>query len=537
MLLQLYAVDGRSMLERLNGIFAFAVWDRRDGVLFAARDQMGVKPFYYVHAGDRLLFASEIKAILAGGWCPATNLDRVGEYLLFGSVAGEDTLFQGVRRLAPGGWMEFRPGHGLQLGRYFDPSEFVGRDRLDDADSAASVRRSLAVAVARQMVSDVPVGSMCSGGLDSSGLTALAAQHNRGINTYCIKIAGPRYDETAFSHEVALHCATTHHEIESSATDVAGLLPTAVWLHDEPLRHPNSIPIFQVSRLAKESITVLLSGEGADELFGGYYVHKRTATVRRLQQWAPRPVLSLALEWCRRQHRPGGQKALTAALAPSAESLLVGMRTCAEPDSLALLTPDVRADLSRRLSMASVAWKAARGDPTQAAIVFDQMIYLPTLLERQDKMCMGTSVEGRVPYLDVDLVRLVNGLASAHKVRGETTKVVLRLAVEDLLPVRIKHRKKYGFGIPLTEWLREGAPLGNLLSLLERGHLVRNGIVRPDRIGSFLASVRLGDATQTELAWNLLNLEVWWGLFIARDSQPDLDELPAWRARRREAAC
>lgn len=532
-LLHLYVVAGQAMLEKLNGIFAFAIWDTREHRLFAARDHMGVKPFYYAVDRDRFFFASEIKALLAAGLPASMNYSRLGEYLLFGAVAGEDTLFQGVRRLPPGGWLEFRPGARLKLGRYFDVLRTDGDGEISKAEAVRAVRSALETAVERQMVSDVPVGSMCSGGLDSSSVTALSARHNAGINTYCIKIPGPKYDESGYSHQVSVHCRTAHHELECRADDVAKLLSTVIWLHEEPLRHPNSVPIFQISRLAREAVTVLLSGEGADELFGGYYVHRRIVTVHRMHRWGPRPLLRLAQRWSGLIGRQGGQRATAAALALDRNELLVGMLTSAESALIHALAPDVSVDTSVRSTMAAAAWRCADGDPVQAAIFFDQLTYLPTLLDRQDKMCMGTSIESRVPFLDIDLVCLANRLRSQHKLRGQVHKAVLRDATADLLPEVINRRPKHGFGIPLLEWQAGAEPFRLLLDRLQDGELTRAGLLDRLTLAQMVKAVQQGDSTVTELIWNILNLEIWWGLFITQRLTPCLPELPAWRGKER----
>jgi asparagine synthase (glutamine-hydrolysing) len=528
-LLQLYARAGRAMLERLNGIFAFAIWDTYQRKLFAARDQLGVKPFYYILCPDHLLFASEIKAFLETDWTAEADEQRIAEYLLFGDVAGAHTLFKGVKRLPPGAWMEYQPGQALKIGRYFDVARVGERAMLSKPEAVEAVQDVLERAVERQMISDVPVGSMCSGGLDSSGLTALSAQHLAGLNTFCIRIPDPNYDETAHSRRVSTYYGTDHHELTCGNEEVASLLSTAIWLHDEPLKHANSIPIFLISRLAKESVTVLLSGEGADEIFGGYTVHRRAAMVDALSRWCPRSLLKGGEQAAAMMGRRGARQVMQAAGMEYPAQRLVWMRAETDPGLVEALMPDVKIDLSARIAFAEAAWQGAHGDPAQAAMLYDQQTYLNTLLDRQDKMCMGASIESRVPFLDVDVVALVNQLGRRHKLRDGISKAVLRDALADRLPPSISRRKKFAFGIPLGRYFGENGPLVSLVDHVCDGEVVRHGILNVIFLRRIVQAAGMGDYTVMYLMWNVLNLELWWNLFISKQQCPDLTQLPAYR--------
>ncbi len=535
-LLHLYAHTGRAMLERLNGIFAFAIWDTHERTLFAARDQLGVKPFYYVEDADLLLFASEIKAFLGTQWTAEADSQRVAEYLLFGDVAGAHTIFKGVRRLPPGCWMEYRPGHGLKTGCYFDVTRRHEGAALSAVDATEAVRAALERAVERQMISDVPVGSMCSGGLDSSGVTALSTQHLSSIDTFCVKIPDPRHDETAYSRRVSTLYDTTHHELVCGPEEMAAFLPTTIWLHDEPLKHANSIPIFLIARMAQESITVLLSGEGADEIFGGYPAHRRAGIVRRLHRWGPRWLLRWGARTATRMGQSRARLTMQTAQMEHPAQHLVWMRSEADPQVVEALMPDIKIDLSARIALAEAAWKGAKGHPTQAAMLYDQQTFLNTLLDRQDKMCMGASIESRIPFLDVEMVQLANQLGVLHKLRHGTNKAVLRDALADRLPPSISRRKKLAFGVPVWRYFTENGPLASLVDALEEGELARQGILDQAVLRRIIRTVRSGDNTIRNgdntvmfLMWHVLNLELWWSLFITRQQLPDLTQLPACR--------
>lgn len=525
-LLELLARDGLDALGRLNGIFGFALWDARDQQLLAARDALGVKPFFYALDGERLVFASEIKAILAGGWPARPDDERMGEYLRFGSVAGDRTLFAGVRRLLPGEWLRWSPGGDPRFGRYFDVATTATDWEGSEETAVSRVLESLERAVEMQMVSDVPVGSMCSGGIDSSAITALGNRHAPGIHTYCIRIPVAGYDESAYGRRMAEFVGSTHHEFDSLPDDVAGLLDTCVWLHDEPLTHPNSIPIFQVSRLAREDVIVLLSGEGADEIFAGYGRFGRQRSIMRLRKLVPRIVLRAALAWLPRTRMPGLFQAIESGLASNPAGALATLQSKSDLETLRRVGPGLPLGLETRFAIGDACWRGAHGDPLTAALLMDQLTHLQTLLQRQDTMCMGTSIESRVPMLDVDLVRLVNSLPSRLKLDGDTTKAVLRKAVTGLLPEEIQNRPKYPFGLPLGHWFGAGGAWSAEMNRLESGSLVRAGVIEPKAVRDVVAATQAGRTIHADLVWYLMNLEVWWETFIEPKRRPKLSALP-----------
>jgi asparagine synthase (glutamine-hydrolysing) len=525
-LLELFARDGLDCLGRLNGIFGFAIWDAREQRLWAVRDPIGVKPVYWAKDAQRFSFASEVKALLAGGWSARPDRERLGEYLRFGSVAGDRTLFEGVRKLRPGGWLRLDPDGTLEVGRYADLASQPRPEPIGAEAAAEKVLASLERSVRMQMVSDVPVGSMCSGGIDSSAVTALSSRHTPGIHTYCIRIPVAEYDESTYGRVMADFVGSTHHELDSLPEDVAGLLGTCVWLHDEPLAHANSIPIFQVSRLARRDVIVLLSGEGADEVFAGYARFRRQQSVLRLRRLAPRPLLKLGLALAPRLGRLGLMQALEAAQAEDPAGALTHVQTKADVATLERVAPDLPVELDSRREIGDACWRGAGGDSLTAALRMDQLTHLQTLLQRQDTMCMGTSIESRVPMLDVDLVALANALPGERKLGADQTKVVLRDAVEGLLPPQIQHRPKYPFGLPLGHWFGAEGAWAPEMNRLERGSLVRAGVVDPQVVGEVVGSARAGRVTHADLVWYLMNLEVWWQTFVDGSRIPDIGALP-----------
>jgi asparagine synthase (glutamine-hydrolysing) len=524
-LLGLYRVLGKDrLLEQLNGIFSFAIWDAGERRLFAARDHMGVKPFYYAVDRHRFLFASEVKALLAAGWPAAVDTARIPEQLAFGALAGEETLFKGVRRLPAGCWLELPFGREPKIGQYFDPAAIhAGGGSFDEA--ARMTRQTLKAAVERQMVADVPLGSTCSGGLDSSGLTALAASLQPGIRSYAVKVPVPRFDESEQSRIVSAHCGTSHHELLSGEDDVARLMTTLVWAHDAPLRYRASAATFQLARLARQDVKVLLSGEGADELFGGYSYYRRARGAAALHRHCPSALLRFGARY--------RSRSAALALARSPEELLVRLRAGVESSAVARVAPDLKPEWEARMAMARTAWHAAPADPTQAALLYDQLSLLPSMLACQDKMSMAASIETRVPFLDVELVRVVNSLPSRYKLRNGVDKAVLRTALDGVLPDEIRQRRKHAFEVPLERWMRQTAP--DLSRRLGRGELVRTGVLRQAAITGVIAAAA-GDRRSRHLLWHLLGLEAWWSIFITKTVVPNREELPAWRERPEVAA-
>ncbi len=528
-LLQLYARDGAEMLQKVNGIFAFAIWDRAKKRLFAARDHIGVKPFYFCADSERVLFSSEIKALLAAGHSPKAERARLGEFIFFGSVAGRHTLFDGVSRLLPGEYLTFEPGGDLRFCRYFDPTWTAPGEA--DAETAR-VASALELAVERQMVSDVPVGSMCSGGVDSSAITAISARKHPGIATFCIKVAQEGYDESEFGRLVSRTFNTAHHELPSTPQDFYELLATLTWLHDEPLTHPNSVAIFQISRLAREHVVVLLSGEGADELFAGYGRYARIRWLLRLRKATPRLAASTLSAWVEK-NRNGRRAAriLDIMEAGSDAEVLAMSQAKTHRQLFGRIAPELSIGWEERLRIATAAREARRNDPLTAVLLHEQQTHLQTLLDRQDKMCMGASIESRVPFLDVELVRLANALPGKVKLRGNKSKAVLRDAVAGILPGEIVNRHKHAFALPLIARLGRTAPGAALVEGVCRGDLVEAGVVDGGEVRKLARQVQAGNVGHADLLWGLVSLETWWRVFISQKVLPSMAELPAWRVK------
>ena len=516
-LLKYYLHKGENGLPDLMGIFSFAIWDIEKKSLFVARDQIGVKPFYYAFDDSGFYFASEIKGILAAGWNAELDETKVYESLQFGAIAGESTLFKGVKRLLPGCFMKVEEGKSPVVSRYYNP---VPSKKISITNDEAIDRTFELIedAVNLQMVSDVPVGTMCSGGLDSSAVTAISSKIVDQIDSYCIKVPYKGYDESHFAKEVSQYSHTKHHEMNFDLDEAGGLLNSLIWLHDEPLRHPNSIPIHQISKLARKRVTVLLSGEGADEIFGGYGVYFNVQTAISLHK-LPTIFLKLLLGYAHKKNRPG--QPILGGLQNDLANILIHLRSTTDTFLMKKIMPSVDRSLLERESIANESIASAEGDMINAMLYYDQRTHLSTLLDRQDKMCMGASIESRVPLLDINLFNFINALPSNIKTERGNTKKLFRSAMKGKLPEEILYRPKYPFGVPLERYFIDSKQNNIAINeLLNESVLVRKNIVNPEIIKTLITKFLNGNNIHSDLVWNFINLELWYRIYISKEILP-----------------
>jgi asparagine synthase (glutamine-hydrolysing) len=533
-LVHLYLEYGERMLDRLQGMFAFAVWDTRTGTLFAARDHFGIKPFYYHHFPDgRLLFSSEVKALLCCPGVPrAVHLPALAEYLAFLWVGDPWTMFEGVLKLPPGHKLTWSNGR-LRVEEWWDLNPSGEVHRGTEEELAEELGRRLELAVRRQLVSDVPVGAFLSGGLDSSGIVAAMTREHRGeVRCYTMAFDRGEYDADQFDDDlpharrVAEHLGVGLREVRA-APDVVALWPKMIWHLDEPTADPAVINCFLIARHAREDGTkVLLSGQGADELFAGYRWHQGPELMRPAG-WVPRPLNrvisrgSLLLPG-NRPGRMGGvfrrAKKLLAGAGLSADEQFVRYSqwtTVAErrallspevSDRVMALDPEERTrGLLRRHPGASPLWRR---------LYRDLKTFLPALnLTYTDKSGMATGLECRVPYLDVELVEFASGLPDRMKLRGLTGKYLLRKALRKRLPPQVLTRPKTGFGAPLRKWLNHD--LREVVDdLVSKETVERRGLFRWGEVERVRRDVRRGASDHTYLLWSLLTLELWHRAFL-----------------------
>jgi asparagine synthase (glutamine-hydrolysing) len=517
---------GAECISRFRGMFAFALWDRKQQTLFCVRDRLGIKPFYYFWDGRTFAFASEIKALLEHPAISAeVETDLLPEYLSFGYNSGERTLFRGIKRLMPGHHLTIRLGRNrqpeLKIARYWDVPAPGTPEHRSDAEWIAETRRRLEETVRMRLMSDVPLGMFLSGGVDSSAITALTKRLTDGhVKTFAVGYQEEQYSELSYAAEVARTLGTDHHQVVIGMEDFFNALPSLIWHEDEPITWPSSISLHFVSKLAASEVKVVLTGEGSDELFGGYHryhwneMNMRAASVygvlpgplRRLirAQIATTPLLGAEL---RRKlgHSFLGREG-------TVESLFLdnfyAAFTLEQQNRLLASSPEaVYGNYLRYWNERSSASLLNR------MLYADQKTYLAELLMKQDQMSMSCSIESRVPFLDHTFVEFSTRVPDSLKMRGSEQKYILKKAVEDILPHSIIYRKKMGFPTPLKDWLRDSRAERLFSAILERDGFVANYLDLKE-IEGLIHRHRSGAEDATDRLWRLLNLQLWGDTFI-----------------------
>jgi asparagine synthase (glutamine-hydrolysing) len=518
---------GESSIERHRGMFAFAIWDRKQRSLFCARDRLGIKPFYYFFNGKIFAFASEIKALLKHPAISAEfNAESLPEYLTFGYTAGENTLFSGVRKLMPGHTLRISiDNFSPVIRQYWDMPMSQTADLMSEADRIAELRRRLEETVRLRLMSDVPLGMFLSGGVDSSAIAAIMRRMVDGpVKTFSVGYAERQYSELEYAREVASRIGTDHHEVVVGMDDFFGALPSLIWHEDEPIAWPSSVSLFFVSRLASEHVKVVLTGEGSDELFAGYGRYRYQLWNRK---WADR--WSFAPAFIRRAVR--GAISSSPLLRANLRRKLAHTFLGRTPDIPSLFLDNFYGAFTAQAQMAFLAepslasrfspysnylaaWKRSSDLPYLERMLYaDRKTYLVELLMKQDQMSMAASIESRVPFLDHHLVEWACGVPGSLKLHGGEAKHVLKKAVEDILPSDIVYRKKMGFPTPLKSWLLDSkadfiyraieAPGTLLAEYLDRG-----------AVTALLSRHRGGIEDATDRIWNLYNLQTWGNIFL-----------------------
>jgi asparagine synthase (glutamine-hydrolysing) len=524
-ILHLYEEEGERCVERLQGMFAFAIWDRARGRLLLARDRLGIKPLYYASTDHELLFASEMKAILAGGSVrPALNEAILPEFLATGFTAGPETFFRGVRKLLPGRTLSWSAADGFAERRYWRLPVDLDEAPTTLEERAREVRSRLAAAVRSHLMSDVPLGLFLSGGIDSSGLAALMAPMvKEPIRTFAVGFPDPQANELEYARLAARSVGAEHREVVVSPSEFFDALPNLVWHEDEPIAFPSSVPLYFVSRLAREHVKVVLTGEGADELFLGYNRYRVTAWNERLGRvyWAavPGPLRGMVTGLVKGLPTPlrryAGRTFL--ALEPGPRELFyenfaafpaaLRSRLLADPGLFGGRDP--YAEGLRR-------YEEAAGGTLERMSHADLQTYLVELLMKQDQMSMAASVESRVPYLDHKFVEHVTAIPGRFKLRGWQTKAVLRAALRDLVPREILTRRKMGFPVPVGRWFR--GPFWPVVQELVLGpRALQRGLFEPSFLRRLAEEHRAGTAEHGDRLWLLVNLEIWQRIFLDGD--------------------
>lgn len=523
--LRLFIDEGPSILQKLDGFFAFAIYDKSERSVFLARDRLGIKPLFVYHDDDALVFASELKAILS--FPIRRELDPVSlfQYLQLSYVPAPHSILKGVRKLEPGCAMTIRNGKAHTERYYTVPAP------ADDARAPASYsdcqRRLVEVlegAVSKQLVSDVPLGAFLSGGLDSSIVAALAARHQPDLQTFAIGFPdNPLFDESKDAAAVAKALGVRHTTFDVSEDDLYQHLFDVLDYTDEPFSDSSCLAVYILSRCVKQRVTVALSGDGADELFGGYYKHRgeylaRHAHVRARLVRAAAPVWA-ALPRSRESAFGNAVRRLDrfakrAALSPAERYWSWCTFTDEEEVQKTLLGSNAASGEYASRKRECTRW--IDGGGMNDVLYSDVALVLPNdMLKKVDAMSMANGLEVRVPFLDHEVVEYAFGLPSHYKIDAHTQKRILRDAFRTVLPESVLHKKKHGFEVPLLRWFR--THLRPLIrdDLLSREFVVRQGIFDPDTIQALverLYSERPGDVTPQ--VWSLVVFQYWWKKYM-----------------------
>ncbi len=502
-ILQAYAAMGENCVTALNGMFAFAIWDMRQRTLFLARDRMGVKPLYYAERPEAFVFGSEMKALFASGLVAARARDEAfAEYLLFRQVAGSDTVFQGVKSLPPGCTMTVGDGT-VKISRYWSPRPSADRPSTSYEEAKEQLASLLEDSVRLRLISDVPVGTFCSGGVDSSLVTALAAKlKGEPVNTFSVGFDEEDFDESAFARMVSQHHGTNHHELRVGNVQYSDLFPRMVWHNDEPLDFANSIHIFALSELAKRQVTVVLTGEGSDELFAGYPRY-RIPDMARSYRLVPAPMRR-ALGLLVHDHRLA--KLDRYASATATEAMLYNS-SYLRPALVREAYPRMNGYVLGFRTDCLNGQEGLNLDSVSRVSLLDQETFLVSILNRQDKMSMAAAIESRVPFMDYRIVEFANRLPTAHKIRNGTGKAIVKDVARAVLPAAVVDRRKSGFGVPLARWFRADDGLGARIVALPdsaAADVFDRAVLR-----RFIDEHRQGAHDHSELLWTALNLATW----------------------------
>jgi asparagine synthase (glutamine-hydrolysing) len=511
---------GADCLRHLRGMFAFAVWNKRDESLFVARDRVGKKPLFYAvtKSGD-FVFGSELKVLLAHGEIePEIDLAALDAYLTFGYVPEEFCIFKNVRKLAAGAFLIYENGR-IKTEKYWDFPYKKIETAKTEAEYVEILRAKLREAVAVRLISEVPLGAFLSGGVDSSSIVAMMAQlSDRPVKTFSIGFNEDTFNELKFARLAAKHFRTEHHEFVVTP-DLVETVDELVWHFDEPFADPSSLPTYMVSKMAREFVTVVLSGDGGDELFAGYTryaIERRRKSLENLPAFVRRKLRDAS---ARLPHGFRGKNYLyNVSLDPTARYV----------DNLSHFNRVRRralysAEFSEKLNggfgagekiFREIAESLATGNPVDNLLYLDSKTYLPgDILTKVDRMTMAASLEARAPLLDQELIETVAQIPAEFKMRGAETKYIFKKALEGIVPPEILYRPKQGFGVPINEWINSQLRERIHETLREKRSLER-GYFDRSYIQTLLDEHRRNRRDHSYSLWILYVLELWHRRFL-----------------------
>src|SRR6185369_8571785 len=514
-----YEEFGPACVDDLRGMFAFAIWDEKARTLFVARDRAGKKPLYYTTTPNgTFVFGSELKSLLEHPEVEReTNPKALDAYLTLGYVPDPLSIFRNIHKLPPGHHLTFS-GRGVNLSPYWDFSFDPATSRTEE-DYLAELRELLDESVRLRLISDVPLGAFLSGGIDSSTVVAMMARHmGQPVKTFSIGFHEDSYNELKYARLTAEKFGTDHHEFFVTP-DICSIVDELVWHFDEPFADSSAIPTYMVSKLARDHVTVVLSGDGGDELFAGY---TRYVVDKKRQGFAllPKPLRENVMRPLsqRLPHATWGRNYLhNISLDPIARYL----------DSVSIFTSLNRrslytSDFSRQLGPGGYAGNLFReladqvktDEPLDRLLYVDSKTYLPgDILTKVDRMSMAVSLEARAPLLDHKLIDFVTGVPASLKLAGFQTKHLLKEAVKDLIPAEILHRPKKGFGVPIQEWINQQLR-SRIRDTLRDARTRQRGYINSNYLDILLDEHERGRRDHSMGLWSLLMLELWHRRFL-----------------------
>lgn len=523
----LYEEHGAGMCEKLNGMFAFALWDKQARRLLIARDRFGEKPLYYGVFGGELVFASELKALVAHPQVEAKlNLTALRQYLAFDYVPAPLSIYENIYKLPAAHYLLLENGE-VKVERYWHLLFAKREPKPSIKEAAEELRELLADATRMRMVSDVPLGILLSGGVDSSSIAAFAQQFSsQPVKTFSIGFDEASFDESDYARKVAAHLGTEHHEDRLSVDKAADLLPgIAKWL-DEPMSDASILPTFLLSRFVRESVTVALGGDGGDEIFAGYpmyYAHKLAQTYEMIPQFLRKNFIEAAVN-----NLPTSTKNMAFDFKAKrfinsvAEKDLIarhhsffGSFTPAEQKSL--LTDFAKSNNGADIYGEARKWREIcdAENVTEQMQFLDIKFYLAEdILTKVDRASMAVSLEVRAPFLDPHVAEFSASLPENYKLNGSKTKYILKKAVAPLIPEFVIKRPKKGFGIPVAAWLK--GKLNPLVKeMLAPDRLKKQGLFNPDFVSRLISEHEQGKANHYKTLWTLLIFQLWQDNFLS----------------------
>lgn len=510
-LVHAFEEEGISFIKKLNGMFSFILGDLRNNTFYLVRDHFGIKPLYFHQHNGQVIFASELKSIIASGLVDATiSEESVVNYFNYSYIPAPKTIFEGINKLEAGHYLKM-DGSGIHKKRWYDLNEFVQTSAKSKSTLVEEVRFLLEDAIRLQMRSDVPVGAYLSGGIDSSLIAAMAAAHTaEPISTFSVGFEHSEFDELPYARQVASFFKTNHHELIVSPDDAYNKLPELMQFLDEPIGDSAILPMYLVSKLAADHVKVALSGLGGDELFGGYSRYKPVKNKFDHLKFIPKPILEKVLLPLAQSIQPGWGKQLERLVNPisSASQYHENVKQM-NVEMIQQLTGNHKSAnfFGQDIMQMFNAYKGS--DSINQMMFTDIELYMSDqLLQLTDRMSMASSLEARVPMLDHRLVELAVAIPSALKVSSADTKRILKESIKDLLPPSILNRPKWGFAAPHKTWTLNNS-VKNLIDQTVEGNLVRDGVLNKMGVEKFLCNRSLVSKYSTWI-WPIIALELWY---------------------------